>query len=289
MFKFFIAITAYDPLSRFDPLLCALQNYEKLPGSKTVYIYVDKAHEQDVPQTNELIEANIENLDIYFIIAHESYVGFLLTWAHKPDLRSFVKSKAYDFYIYAENDMIFTKENFDYWFRYKDKLKALNLEPGFCRYEIKNSKKIPFDNYFRHNLHGLTQAVWGDRPYGATTYLYLEDPDLLCFVSLGNPYGGLMILDQEQANFYINSDSCDPYKSYALTKHRNWPIADRSSMGVAFENLNPGQEHRRVVPIQSTDYGLTIPDFALVRHLDIKYSKDLPDDSSLITTFSMFE
>lgn len=289
MFKFFIAITAYDPLSRFDPLLCALQNYEKLPGSKTVYIYVDKAHEQDVPQANELIEANVKNLDIYFIIAHESYVGFSLTWAHKPDLRSFVESKAYDFYIYAENDMTFTKENFDYWFRYKDKLKALNLEPGFCRYEVKNFQKIPFDNYFRYNLHGLTQAVWGDRPYEATTYLYLEDPDLLCFVSLGNPYGGLMILDQEQADFYINSDSCDPYKSYALTKHRNWPIADRSSMGVAFENLNPEQEHRRVVPIQSTDYGLTIPDFAFVQHLDIKYSKDLPDDSSLITNFSMFE
>jgi len=53
--SFFIALTAHDPLSRFDPLLRALQGYSKLPGSKTVYIYVDKAHEQDVPELYELI------------------------------------------------------------------------------------------------------------------------------------------------------------------------------------------------------------------------------------------
>ena len=289
MFKFFIALTAHDPLSRFDPLLRALQNYSELPGSKTVYIYVDKEHEKDVPELCELIEANVENLDVYIHIADASYVGYSLTWAHKADLRAFVEKKSYDFYIYAENDMLFTQKNFNYWLSYKDKLKALNLEPGFCRYEVKNSSKIPFDNYYKYNLHGLTSSVWGDRPYEATTYLYLDNKDILCFVSLGNPYGGLMILDQEQADNYINSDSCDPYKSYALTKHRNWPIADRSSMGLAFEGLLPHQEHRRVVPLSRTDYGLTIPDFALVEHMDTKYSKKLPSDSSLITTFSMFE
>jgi len=289
MFKFFIALTAYDPLSRFDPLLRALQSYSKLPGSKTVYIYVDKAHEQDVPELYELIEANVEDLDVYVQIANASYEGYSLTWAHKADLRFFVTSQSFDFYIYAENDMHFTEENFNYWLKYKDKLKQLNLEPGFCRYELKNSDKIPFDNYKQWNVTGLTHNVWGDRPYEATTYLYLEDPDVLCFISLGNPYAGLMILDQEQAEAYIVSDSCDPHSSYLKTAHRNWPIADRSSMGLAFEGLSPHQEHRRVVPLTRTDYGLTIPEFALVEHMDTKYSKELSGDPSLITTFSMFE
>jgi len=289
MFKFFIALTAYDPLSRFDPLLRALESYSELPGYKTVYIYVDKPHEKDVPEVSELLEANVKNLDIYFIIADAAYEGYSLTWAHKADLKSLVTSNSFDFYIYAENDMHFTEDNFNYWLKYKNKLKHLNLEPGFCRYEVKGTNKVPFDNYKKWNLTGLTYNVWGDRPYEASTYLYLEDPDVLCFVSLGNPYAGLMILDQEQAESYIVSDSFDPHLSYAKTGHRNWPIADRSSMGLAFEGLNPGQEHRRVIPLIETDNGFTIPEFALVEHMDTKYSKELEENASLITTWSMFE
>jgi hypothetical protein len=97
------------------------------------------------------------------------------------------------------------------------------------------------------------------------------------FVSLGNPYMGMMILDQEMAEKYVVSASSDPVKSFELTQFRCWPLADRSSMGLAFENLRPGQEHRRVVPVIKVDNSLQIAPCGLVEHCDTKYSRDLQD------------
>ena len=113
-------------------------------------------------------------------------------------------------------------------------------------------------------------------------------PNLLDFTSLGNPYNGMMILDQHDADIYVESDSSDPLKSYAKTGKRNWPIADRSSMGLAFENVPEGHEHRRVVPLAMDGDCLSIPDFALIEHLDNKYSSALSSDTTMIDTKNMF-
>jgi len=70
----------------YSVLLRVIQNCQAV---KTVYIYVDKPHEKDVPEVSELLEANVKNLDIYFIIADAAYEGYSLTWAHKADLKIF--------------------------------------------------------------------------------------------------------------------------------------------------------------------------------------------------------
>jgi hypothetical protein len=60
-------------------------------------------------------------------------------------------------------------------------------------------------------------------------------------------------------------------------------------MGLAFEGLNPEQEHRRVVPIIFKNGGVTIADCGLVLHRDTKYSQDLFEiNSSMLTVNSMF-
>ena len=48
-----------------------------------------------------------------------------------------------EFRMYSENDILFTKKQFDYWIEYKDVLKEENLEPGFCRVEKVKDKFIP--------------------------------------------------------------------------------------------------------------------------------------------------
>ena len=58
-------------------------------------------------------------------------------------------------------------------------------------------------------------------------------------------------------------------------------------MGLAFEDLKPWQEHRRAVPVTCDD-SVVIPDFALIEHLDNKYSKALPKNQSIIDTKTMF-
>lgn len=274
--KYFIAITAYNPLKRFDPFLEVLRGYEELPGTKEVFVFIDHEHREDKDTLTNLISSNVKGLTIEVIVAPEEYKGFSLTWSHKNLLRLAVEAKAYDFYIYTENDMLFSSENFFYWFNWKDKLKPLNLEPGFCRFERFEDKFVPFDNHRQWQLNTKTPEVWGDRPYRVETYL-TPYSEFVGFASLGNPYGGLMVLDQQMAEEYIRSDSFDPTKSYELTRHRCWPIADRSSMGTIFENLRPGQEHRRVVPLIASGGSVQIAPCGMLEHLDTKYSKELSE------------
>jgi len=288
--SFFIALTTHNPLSRLDPLLDALQAYETLPGDKDFYFFIDWEHRADVDDFREIINSNFPELIANYIVASEEYIDFALTWAHKPLLAEVIREKIYTFYIYAENDMVFSRENFDYWFKYKDSLKRLNLEPGFCRYEIFNNEKVPFDNYKEWQLNKPTLDVWGTRPFVVSSYITPGNEDgFVAFVSLGNPYAGLMILDQEDAEVYIESASADPTLSYSKTAHRNWPIADRSSMGLAFEGLNPDQEHRRVVPVIFKKGVVTLADCGLVLHRDTKYSQALSkNNGSMLTINSMF-
>ena len=287
-FKFLILITAHDPLSKFDELLKTLRGYEEIPGEKDVFIYIDSNHECDKEVLTELLEPNVTFNSLSIIVASECYEGYALTWAHKGLLREAVNNKYYDFYVYTENDMVFTRDNFLYWYLYKDKLKALNLEPGFCRYESYKSKKVPFDNHRVWELNGLTKKVWGDRPYKVDLRLTPLD-DFVGFASLGNPYMGMMILDQEMAEKYINSQSSDPIKSFDLTQFRCWPLADRSSLGLAFENLKAGQEHRRVVPLVQVDKKLQIASCGLIEHCDTKYSKELEEKlGSVLDISDMF-
>jgi hypothetical protein len=287
--KFFVAVTAFNPLSRFDVLLEVLQSYVAIPGSQDFYIFIDFEHKQDKKTLIELLKPNLDTCGLEIIVADPSYTGYSLTWSHKKLLFDAVVSKSYDFYVYTENDMRFTYENFKYWWFWKDKLKLLNLEPGFCRYETFNNKLIPFDNHKKWNITGTTTNVWGQRGYDVQTYL-TPYSDFICFASLGNPYMGMMILDQEMAEQYVYSDSCDPIKSFDLTKFRCWPIADRSSMGLAFENLGHNQEHRRVVPLIKVRNRVEIAKYGLLEHIDTKYSQQMLTNNEILLELSeMFE
>jgi hypothetical protein len=84
--------------------------------------------------------------------------------------------------------------------------------------------------------------VWHDIGF-TVPKLLVVDYEVDFFIQLGSPYYCGMILDQADGEKYIRSDSYDPEKSYPKTGIRNWPIADRSSMGIAFENPPRGHEH----------------------------------------------
>ena len=287
MQSIYIAVTAHNPLSRIEKTLAVLRAYESLPLKVHVEFFIDYEHAYDLDEFSLIVGGHVHLDRVSFVVADESYAGFALCWAHKPSLAKAIRDKKYDFYMYSENDMRFTEKEFNYWIDYKDLLKAQNLEPGFCRVERYQGRMVPFDNYRKWNLDGVTKDCWGDIPYKNQLILAVNNPDIVGFTSLGNPYGGLMILDQDQAETYIKSDSCDPNKSHALTGVRNWPIADRSSMGIAFEDLKPGQEHRRVVPVVRNEDKFVIPECALVEHMDVKYSADLFKKAGIIDTESM--
>lgn len=288
MESIYVAVTAHNPLSRIESTLAVLRGYERLPLDVYVEFFIDHEHSYDLDEFSLIVGSHVHLKRVSFSVADPSYTGFSLCWAHKPSLVRNVLDKKYDYYMYTENDMLFSAKQFSYWKDYKDKLKPLNLEPGFCRYEEYKDLDIPFDNYEVWNLQGPTKDVWGDRPYSCGFMLTPNDPNFLGFTSLGNPYSGFMIMDQEDAYRYIHSESCHPQLSYNKVGFRNWPIADRSSMGLAFEDLKPGQEHRRVVPIVSSSDSVEMHSCALVRHLDVKYSPQLYKGEDTIDVKSMF-
>jgi len=271
--KIWVAITAHNPLARLDCLLGVIKEYSAYPCEVFIYVYIDYESQGVADRLNEILN-RVSCKTVEIKIAPPEFKNWYLTWAHKTDLALAVLNRAADIYIYQENDMHLTFENFKYWFKWRPRLKPLGLEPGFVRFENYKNKKVPFDNYFPYSLTYSTPNVWGSRGFEVTKTLVI-DRDVDFFVQLANPYYGAMILDQNGAERYIRSDSFDPEKSYARVGIRNWPIADRSSMGLAFEEVPAGCEHCRCVPVSRVGDQYTLLSFGLIWHDDNKYSKEL--------------
>ena len=284
--KFYIAMTCYNPLARPDPTIQTLRTYQDLPGEKEFHLYVNKEAEKDVDTFwHVLFGAGIKNYEVH--VAPEKYKGYEVCWAHKPNLFHAIDTEKADIYIYTEDDMEFTLENFEYWHEYKDILDKRGLEPGFLRFEEYDSLKIPFDNHFELPVKDIYPCMWGDlhheckfMPYFGTGFLR----EIVGFIQMPNPYKGMMILDQKQARKYMTSRSAHPIYSYRIIGHRNWPIADRSSMGTTFEDVPRERSHRAVLPVVMDNGNLRPASCSLVRHQDQKYTKALLDKKEKLIT-----
>ena len=244
-----------------------------LPGYKDIYYFVDKAHAHDAIQFSErYLKAN-DWSSIHVMVCDESWDGWMLTWAHKPFMREAILGAKYDYYIYAENDIKFTYENFSYWEKHRHALKAQNLEPSFATYEKYEGKKSIITNQGNMRLNCKTyNKAWG-RDYVALSHINPTGEDYDAFVSPENPYPCLMILDQEDGTRYINSPACDMRTAHTLAGDRGWGIPEAASIGLCFNELRAGQEHRRVLPIKMVEGKPVVPDEGLVEHVDDKYTK----------------
>jgi hypothetical protein len=269
--RIWLAITAFKPLARLGPLLRVLNEYQHYDASISANIYVDYDSQDDVPQLEAALE-QFDKLEIEVKVAAPGYENWYLTWAHKTDLALAILNRKADFYIYQENDVLIRKDNFNYFRKWKPVLKRYGLEPGFALFEELDGRRIPIGNYERWNLTKETPNVWHDIGFTVPKLLVI-DHEVDFFVQLGSPYYCGMILDQKDGEKYIRSDSFDPEKSYAKTGIRNWPIADRSSMGLAFEELPVGHEHRRCVPVVKVKNHYEVAECGLIQHDDDKYSK----------------
>lgn len=271
--KIWVAITAHKPLNRLNNLINVLNEYLRYPFQIAVRIYIDYDSQEDVELLEKLLEP-YKKLDPQVVVAAPGYENWYLTWAHKTDLALEILNRRADFYIYQENDMVITLDNFLYWRKWRPVLGRRGLEPGFIRYENYKNLKVPFDNHYVYSLTRETPNIWSDVGFNVPKILVV-DYDVDFFVQVANPYYGAMILNQEDGEKYIRSDSYDPEKSYQRVGIRNWPIADRSSMGLAFEDVPLGLEHRRCVPVVKEN-GVYVPHkIGLLHHDDTKYAPEL--------------
>lgn len=278
-------VTAHDPLNRIHSLRHIFLEYLKFSADVRIYLTINKEAESDI----EEVKYSLSDLPLLctFLCATEADLGFALPWTNTQVFKEHVDTNDADFYIYQEDDIILTVDNFKYYTLWKSLTETLNLEPGFIRYEVFESKKIPFDN---HHEWSLIKPTKNALPFGdfQTKCFLLNVPEADCLVQLGNPYYGASILSQQDAEIYICSDSFDVNQSYLKSGFRDWPIADRRSMGLCFENLTKQQQHRRCIPVKKQGSTYIPLKESLILHCGVKYSQQLKSQSNKLIDVESF-
>jgi hypothetical protein len=179
-----------------------------------------------------------------------------LTWCHKSIIaKEFVDGNLdrYTHFIYLESDIRLGFINFCYFLDFRCRLRKFGLLPAFIRVE-----------YGAHCYGFVTSDFFWPVYVPAQSHLQLGDT---VFVNVPNPYNPFFILDLELAREYVRSRSFDLEASHGVAP---WAVADRSAMGLCFENVPPGFQSRYVVPVLRQT-GM-VPACAWVGHLPNNYA-----------------
>jgi len=183
---------------------------------------------------------------------------WLLPWSHKHLISErFLSSKsAYTHFIYVEDDILLSFDNFCYFIRYREMLKERRLIPSFQRIEYNDA-----DNH----LYLVDQVGVAD-----LSSRNRVDLDGYAFVNLDYPYNAMFILDRDLALEYVETPSFDRERSKLVRPE--WDVACRAAMGLCFENPPEGFVARYVSPVDSRT--LITPSWSWIYHLPNNYAKD---------------
>lgn len=134
--------------------------------------------------TNKIIKT--ENKRIKFIYHNLTNDDpYKLTWNCRKLM--FSQRNKYEIFIFGEDDIIFSKKNFNYWLKYKDLCIRNCFNLGFLRTEIKKKSKL---------LHSTDQV---------SRIKYYVDLCKIRFAKLENSYCALWIYDQEEFKKFIKT------------------------------------------------------------------------------------
>jgi hypothetical protein len=183
---------------------------------------------------------------------------WLLPWSHKHLISDMFISPGsnYTHFIYVEDDVLLSFENFCYFLHYRELLKQERLIPSFQRIEYNDS-----DN----RLYLVDQI-------GVSDFFSRKrvDMDGYAFVNLDYPYNAMFVLDQDLALEYVETPSFDLKRSKLVKP--DWDVACRAAMGLCFENPPPDFAARYVSPVDPNT--MTTPAWSWVYHLPNNYAKN---------------
>jgi hypothetical protein len=184
---------------------------------------------------------------------------WILPWSHKHLIadRFLSMESAYTHFIYVEDDILLSFDNFCYFIYYREMLKGKGLIPSCQRIEYNDS-----DNH----LYLVDQI-------GVSDFSSRNRVDLhgYAFVNLDYPYNAMFILDRDLALEYVKTPSFDRERSKLVRPE--WDVACRAAMGLCFENPPPGFTSRYVSPVDLST--LETPYWSRVYHLPNNYTKNM--------------
>ena len=183
---------------------------------------------------------------------------FELTWCHKAILgNEFVATNdgRYTHFVYIEDDIRLSFENFRYFVEFRELLRRHGLLPAFVRMEYSAA------------LSGFvaSDAFW---PIYVPVQAHIRLGDTI-MVNMPNPYNPCFILDVELADEYVRSGSFDREASARLCR---WGVRERAAMGLCLENVPAPFATRYAVPV-STQTDMVLP-VARIAHLPNNYAND---------------
>ena len=161
----------------------------------------------------------------------------------------------YTHFVYLEDDIRLSFENFGYFVEFREHLRRSGLLPAFVRMEYSSA------------LTGFvaSDAFW---PVYVPAQAHIRIGDSI-MVNMPNPYNPCLILDVELAEEYVRSASFD---RAASDKVCPWGLRERAAMGLCLENVPPPFAARYVVPV-STQTDMVLP-VARISHLPNNYAND---------------
>jgi hypothetical protein len=183
---------------------------------------------------------------------------FDLTWCHKAIIAAeFVGANhgRYTHFIYLEDDIRLSYDNFCYFVEFREYLRAFGLLPAFVRVEYSAGR----------GGFVASDAFW---PVYVPLQCHIPVADVI-MLNMPNPYNPCFILDLELAEEYVRSRSFEQDASQAVC---GWGVRERAAMGLCLEKVPAPFRTRYVVPV-SRDTSMP-PGFAWIWHLPNTYGSD---------------
>ena len=183
---------------------------------------------------------------------------WLLPWSHKHLIadRFLAEDSTYTHFIYVEDDILLSFDNFCYFLHYRGMLNQEKLIPSFQRVEF---------NDVDNRLYLVDQIGVSELDSRKRVVV-----DGYAFVNLDYPYNAMFVLDRDLAQEYVETPSFDRQRSKVVRPE--WDVAARAAMGLCFESPPPGFELRYVSPVDPGT--LMTPCWSWVYHLPNNYTKN---------------
>lgn len=158
---------------RFIYLKKIVKNYLTINKNIHIFIHTNKISKDYKLKDVKYVVHNLKNKN-----------PFYLSW--KCRLLIEKQRKKYDYFIYSEDDILFTRKNFQYWLKYKNSCIKNNFNLGFVRTEEKNKRIFLTDlfNKLKYKLKVSKQMF---------------------VVNTVNSYCALWIYDKKELNKFINT------------------------------------------------------------------------------------
>ena len=148
-------------------------NYLKLSKHTTIFVHTNKL----IKSTNKRIKFIIHNI--------KNEHPYKLTWKYR-NLMSKQKND-YDLFIYGEDDIIFSKENLEYWLKYKNICITNKYNLGFIRVDKKKKNNLLYST---------------DQIKKIKYFLIIKG---IKFVKLENPYSAFWIYSKNEFKEFLKT------------------------------------------------------------------------------------